>query len=59
MPFCKYSAIIFVMFYSKNVGCLLGVACYVLWSFDLTVFHSEFILNTCQGGIKNKEFGCV
>ena len=25
---------------SKNVGCLLGVACYVLWSFGLTVFHS-------------------
>ena len=33
------------MFCSKNVGCLSGVACYVLWSFGLTVFHSEFILN--------------
>ena len=35
---------------------LLGVACYVLWSFGLIVFHSEFI---CQDGIKNKEFGCA
>ena len=33
------------MFCSKNVRCLLGVACYVLWSLGLTVFHSEFILN--------------
>ena len=24
------------MFCSKNVGCLLGVGCYVLWSFGLT-----------------------
>ena len=40
-----HSAVIFVMFCSKNVGCLLGVACYVLWSFGLTVFDSAFILN--------------
>ena len=32
---------------------LLGVACYVLWSFGLTVFHSEFILNYMPRG--NKE----
>ena len=54
LPIYKYNAIIFVMFCSKNVGCLLGVACYVLWCFGLTVFHSEFIL-ICQDGIKNKE----
>jgi hypothetical protein len=39
------SAIIFVTFCSKNVECLWGVACYVLWSYGLIVFHSEFILN--------------
>jgi hypothetical protein len=39
------SAIIFVTFCSKNVECLWGVACYVLWSYGLIVFHSEFLLN--------------
>jgi hypothetical protein len=39
------SAFIFVTFCFKNVECLWGVACYVLWSYGLIVFHSEFILN--------------
>ena len=53
------SAIVFVLFYSKNVGCLCGVqSSHVYQSYDIFVFHCEFIL-TAQRLSKNECLGVL
>ena len=48
LQYYSISAIAFVFFCSKNVGCLWRVARYVCQSYDIIVFHSEYILTVVR-----------